>query len=284
MITVTTPDGRALAVEEWGVPDGTPVLYAHGSPMSRLARYPDDRLFAEFGVRQITYDRPGFGHSSPHPGRRVVDAAADMAAIADALGLERFPVYGVSGGGPHALAFAARFPERVTRVATLASPAPRDAQGLDWTAGMMASNQASAAAAGRGRPALEAHLAETQSADLATLLPAAEQAVLARPEVSAMLAAAYTEAVRPGLAGWVDDELALYALPWGFDPATITVPALLWHGDRDTVVPVSHSAWLAGRIPAATLTRAPDAAHAGHFDATPSVLRWLLDGLRGPGS
>jgi pimeloyl-ACP methyl ester carboxylesterase len=276
MREVITTAGRRLAVEEWGVPDGTPVLYAHGTPMSRLARYPDDRLFTDLGVRLITYDRPGFGGSAPHLGRRVVDAADDIAAIADACGLDRFPLFGVSGGGPHALAFAARHPDRVTRVATLASPAPADAAGLDWTAGMMAGNQESAAAARRGRDELASYLATAGPTNLATLLPAAEQAVLARPEVSRMLAAAYAEAIRPGLDGWVDDELALFRLPWGFDPATVTAPARLWHGDLDTVIPVAHAVWLAGRMPTATLVRGAKSAHAGHFDATPETLRWLL--------
>ncbi|PZF80105.1 alpha/beta fold hydrolase [Jiangella anatolica] len=277
MRSIETADGRVLAVEEWGEPGGVPVVYAHGTPMSRLARHPDDALFTGLGIRLITFDRPGFGESTPRPGRRVVDVADDIATIADHLGLGRFPVFGVSGGGPHALAFAAVHPGRVTRVATLASTAPCDAPGLDWTAGMMEDNRRSAAAALRGRAALAAHLASTESADLRELLPAAEQEVLARPDVQRMLSAAYAEALRPGLDGWVDDELALYGLPWGFDPATISVPVSLWHGELDTVVPVAHSVWLAGRIPGAVLTRAPGAAHAGHFDATPAVLRWLLE-------
>lgn len=277
MCLISTADGRDLAVEEWGVPNGVPVVYAHGTPMSRLARHPDAAMFAELGIRLVTFDRPGFGNSTPRPGRRIVDVADDIATIADHLGLDRFAVFGVSGGGPHALAFAAVHPDRTTRVATLASTAPIDAEGLDWTAGMMESNRLSAAAASRGRAALEAHLAETGSEDLRELLPEAEQAVLARPEVQRMLSAAYAEALRPGLRGWVDDELALYALPWGFDPAVITVPVSLWHGELDTVVPVAHSAWLAARIPGAILNREPGAAHAGHFDATPATLRWLLD-------
>ncbi|PSL06171.1 pimeloyl-ACP methyl ester carboxylesterase [Haloactinopolyspora alba] len=269
-------DGRTLAVEEWGVPGGTPVLYAHGTPMSRLARHPDEDMFRDLNVRLITYDRPGYGRSTPHQGRRVVDAAADLAAIADALGLEDVVTFGVSGGGPHALAFAAAHPGRVRRVATLASTAPIDAAGLDWTAGMADGNVASAEAASQGRAALEQHLASAESDDLASLLPAAEQRMLARPEVQEMLSAAFTEALRPGLAGWTDDELALYGLPWGFDPADITVPVLLWHGEQDTLVPVGHADWLRRRIPGATLTRSADAGHAGHFDATDEALRWLL--------
>lgn len=277
MKEITTVDGRTLAVEEWGVPDGTPVLYAHGTPMSRLARHPDQEMFRDLNVRLITYDRPGFGGSSPHPGRRVVDAADDLVTIADALGLDSVPAFGVSGGGPHVLAFAEAHPDRVPKVAALVSLAPIDAQGLDWTANMMEGNRASAEAASQGRAALEKHLATAESEDLNALLPLAEQQTLARPEMQNMLSAAFTEALRPGLDGWIDDEHALYGLPWGFDPADITVPVLLWHGQLDTLVPVSHAEWLHQRIPGASLIRNPDAGHAGHFAATDEVLRWLLD-------
>ncbi len=278
MRRVTTPDGRVLAVEEWGEPDGTPVLYAHGTPMSRLARHPDGSLFTDLGVRLITYDRPGMGASTPNLGRAVVDAAADMLAIVDALHVDRLPVFGVSGGGPHALAFAATHPERVSRVATMVSTAPCDAVGLEWTEGMMSGNQASSRAALTGREDLAVHLAkaEAEVEPGGNLLPPAEQEVLARPEVQEMIAAAYAEALRPGIDGWVDDVLALYGLPWGFDPADITVPVMLWHGGTDTVVPAAHTAWLAERIPDAESHIDPAAGHGGHFDATPGVLRWLL--------
>ncbi|MFD6184830.1 alpha/beta fold hydrolase [Streptomyces goshikiensis] len=288
MREVITNDRRTLAVEEWGEPAGIPVVYLHGSPMSRLARYPDESLFHELGVRLITYDRPGFGASTPRPGRRVVDAAADVAAVADALGLRRFAVFGVSGGGPHALAFAARHPERVTRVGALASLAPRDAAGLDWTAGMSEGNRRSAAVALSGRQAVTEHLANVGTAKMPPL-PEIEQAVLSRPDISAMLGPAFAEAVRPGLDGWVDDVTALFGTEWGFDPADITVPARIWHGGLDTLVPPAHGEWLAARVPTSTLIRQADAGHGGHFDATPAMLAWLVgdvDGRAGttPGS
>ncbi|MFG2714161.1 alpha/beta fold hydrolase [Streptomyces goshikiensis] len=275
MRKVITDDRRTLAVEEWGEPAGIPVVYLHGSPMSRLARYPDESLFHELGVRLITYDRPGFGASTPRPGRRVVDAAADVAAVADALGLRRFAVFGVSGGGPHALAFAARSPERVTRVGALASLAPRDAAGLDWTAGMNEGNRRSAAVALSGRQAVTEHLANVGTATMPPL-PEIEQAVLSRPDISAMLGPAFAEAVRPGLDGWVDDVTALFGTEWGFDPADITVPARIWHGGLDTLVPPAHGEWLAARVPTSTLIRQADAGHGGHFDATPAMLAWLV--------
>ncbi|MEU9714301.1 alpha/beta hydrolase [Streptomyces sp. NPDC047976] len=281
MREVILDGGRTLAVEEWGVPGGTPVVYLHGSPMSRLARHPDDSLFRELGVRLITYDRPGFGCSTPDEGRRVVDAAADVAAVADALGLDRFAVFGVSGGGPHALACAALHPGRVTRAGVLASLAPRDAAGLEWTEGMNEGNRRSAAAALTGRAAVMEHLAGVGTAGLPPL-PEVEQEVLSRPDVSAMLGAAFAEAVRPGLDGWVDDVMALFGTGWGFDPAAVRVPVRLWHGGLDTLVPPAHAEWLAARIPGAALRLQAGAGHGGHFDATPVMLGWLADGAEDP--
>ncbi|WP_083983979.1 alpha/beta fold hydrolase [Actinomadura hibisca] len=244
----------------------------------KLARHPDPELFTGNGIRLITFDRPGFGHSTPRRGRRVADGAEDVAAIADALGIERFSLFGVSGGGPHALAFAALYPERVERVATLAALAPRDAEGLDWTADMMEGNRGSAAAAA-GR-AVVAEQLESGGSEGPPILPSVEQAVLSRPEVQEMLATAYADAVRPGLDGWIDDVVALFGTPWGFNPAEIKVPVRLWHGELDSVVPVAHARWLAARIPTADLNVQADAGHAGHFDATPASLDWLLMGER----
>lgn len=214
-------------------------------------------------------------------GRRVVDAAADVAAVADALGLDRFAVFGVSGGGPHALACAAVHPGRVTRAGVLASLAPRDAAGLEWTAGMNEGNRRSAAAALTGRAAVMEHLANVGTAGLPPL-PEVEQEVLSRPDVSAMLGAAFAEAVRPGLDGWVDDVMALFGTAWGFDPAAVPVPVRLWHGGLDTLVPPAHAEWLAARIPGADLRMQADAGHGGHFDATPEMLGWLADGAGRP--
>ncbi|MEV6967815.1 alpha/beta hydrolase [Hamadaea sp. NPDC051192] len=276
MHSVITSDGRVLAVEEYGVPSGVPVVYLHGTPMSRLARHPDDQMFIDLGIRLITYDRPGFGRSTPQPGRIVADAAEDVVTLADALGLSRFAVFGVSGGGPHALAAAAAYPHRISRVATLASLAPCDADGLEWTAGMTEGNQGSSVAARRGRDELTARL--TQAAESPLPLPERDLAVLGQPEIAAMVQPAMAEALAPGVSGWVDDVFALYGLPWGFSPRSVRVPAHLWHGELDELVPAAHSRWLAERIPGATLVTDADASHAGHFAATRDTLTWLLTG------
>jgi pimeloyl-ACP methyl ester carboxylesterase len=129
-------DGRTLTFAEWGDPDGFPVFFLHGTPNSRFARHYDESKYVEAGARVITYDRSGYGGSDRHRGRRVVDCVGDVAAIADTLGIDRFAVMGASGGGPHALAVAARLPERVTRAACNVGPAPFDVADFDWFEGM----------------------------------------------------------------------------------------------------------------------------------------------------
>ena len=138
--TVAAADGRTLTIAEWGDPDGFPVFFLHGTPGSRFAGQADASAYANVGARVITYDRPGYGGSDRFRGRRVVDSVADVSAIADSLGIERFAVSGGSWGGPHSLAVAARLPERVTRAACVAGVAPFDMPGFDWFADMDAVN------------------------------------------------------------------------------------------------------------------------------------------------
>ena len=114
----------------------------HGTPSSGLLYDVHAALAADQGIRLIGYDRPGYGGSTRAPGRRVVDCVADVHAIADGLGLDRFATWGISGGGPHALACAALCDERLVATASLAAVAPYEADGLDWLEGMGESNHA----------------------------------------------------------------------------------------------------------------------------------------------
>ncbi len=122
--TITVKDGREIRIIEAGRSDGIPVIEHHGTPDSRLLydRWVEDAEICR--IRLISYDRPGYGGSSPRPGRTVADAAEDVAAIAQALGLKRLLVWGASGGGPHALACAVLLPDLVVAAAALASVAP----------------------------------------------------------------------------------------------------------------------------------------------------------------
>ncbi|MFC4058399.1 alpha/beta fold hydrolase [Planomonospora corallina] len=286
-VLVRTPSGRTLAVDESGVPEGAPVFLLHGTPGSRVGPSPRPTVLYRMGIRLITYDRPGYGLSDRFPGRRVADVAADVAAIADFLGIERFAVLGRSGGAPHALACAALLPDRTTKVAALVPLAPRCAEGLDWFEGMSRSNviEYTAAAQGHGEiTELLAPLAEEVRADptrmvpaLETELPEPDRHVVADFGIRRMLARNFAEALRDSAAGWVDDAVA-FSTPWGFDPAVITVPTLLWHGDEDVFSPVGHARWLGRRIPGATVIIQPGAAHFGALHVMPETLIWLASG------
>jgi pimeloyl-ACP methyl ester carboxylesterase len=258
---VLRSDGRTLTAYETGDPGGELVLVHHGCPGSGgLAPWWAEDAAAR-GIRLVGYDRPGYGGSDRHAGRAVADGAEDAAAIADALGVDRFRTWGVSGGGPHALACAALLPDRVVAAATLASVAPRDAHGLDWLAGMGEDNVDEFGCAADGESALRPYLAG-QSAqlrlaapnDLAealrTLLPPVDLAVLTG-EFAAYLHDNIVSGLAVGEEGWLDDDLAFIA-GWGFDLAAIRVPVLVVQGRHDLMVPFAHGTWLAAHVPGCT--------------------------------
>lgn len=281
---VRTADGRRLQVEVTGDPRGHPVFLLHGMPGSRVGPRPRSLFLFQRGTRLISYDRPGYGGSDRDPGRSVVDVVRDVALLADALGIDRFAVAGRSGGAPHALACAARLPHRVTRAAALVGLAPRDAEGLDWFDGMAPSNVSEFRTAYTDPERFTARLIPRCTAirrDPARLLEelrhdltADDRVIVADHVVRAMLLRNYSEALRSSPYGWIDDVLAVTG-PWGFDPAEIRVPVLLWHGAQDTFSPVAHAAWLAARIPGATVVVEPTASHFAALRVLPKVLNWL---------
>ena len=281
---VTTQDGRRLAVELWGARGGLPVFLFHGTPGSRFGPRPRESLLHRAGVRLIAYDRPGYGDSDRLDGRCVAHAASDVTAIADALGLGRFAVLGRSGGGPHALACAALLGERVVRAAVLVGLAPRDADGLDWYAGMTPGNVSAYQTAEAGPLAItsrfevDAALIRRDPASNLPFehpgLPDSDRRVVADFGLRSMLVSNFAEAVKTSGLGWVDDALSFVA-GWGFDPGAIEAPVLLWHGADDVFSPVSHTLWLAERIRGSTLVVERGKAHFGSFTVTPRVLSWL---------
>jgi pimeloyl-ACP methyl ester carboxylesterase len=284
--TVTTEDGRSLEVFEGGDPHGPAVVAIYGTPSGGIHYDPHVAEAEARGIRLVSWTRPGYGASTPQPGRSVADFTADATAVADALGLDRFVVWGISGGGPHALACAALLGDRVTAAASLAGVAPYGAEGLDWLAGMGGDNLEEFAAVLAGREALEPLLDSHRAAfatatgealreQWATLLSAVDAEV-----VTAELADHLVETVRAGLAsgveGWAEDDLA-FVEPWGFALDAIAVPVLVWQGEEDRFVPPSHGRWLAEHVPGsdARLT-----AEDGHLTLmahrVPAVHAWLL--------
>ena len=273
MATVNTPDGRTLAYEQQGDPSGVPVFVLHGTPGSRSSGlHPDSDKVTAAGLRVITYDRPGYGGSTRQHGRSVVDCVADIATIADELGLERFAVTGTSGGGPHSLAAAARLPERVTRAECNVGPVPYEAEGVDYFEGMDPENVKEVGWALEGEqklvPELERHaqtaLARLEENPAALLeefeLSEADRAVLALEVVRERMRTSFREAMAQGVGGWVDDDLA-FIRPWGFDISEIRVPVQVRYGATDVLVPAAHGAWLATHVPNATVIVEHEAGH-----------------------
>lgn len=257
---LTLPDGRTLTVHEGGDPAGSAIFVHHGTPSCGLLHESWTASAAERGVRLVGLDRAGYGGSTPLAGRRVAQAAADTTAVADALGIDRFATWGISGGGPHALACAALCGDRLVAAASLAGIAPWGAEGLDWLAGMGEANLEEFDLALTGeevlRPALEEERAQMVAATPATFLDGvaslvgdADRAALSGP-LGAWLLETMVVGMPESADGWVDDDLAFTA-DWGFDPAAIERPVLVVHGGDDRFVPIAHGRWLAERIPGA---------------------------------
>lgn len=267
-------DGCTLHVYDTGEggADALAVFWHHGTPNIGL---PPEPLFAaseRLGIRWVSYDRPGYGGSTPLPGRDVASAARYVASVADALGLERFAVMGHSGGGPHALACAALLPGRVFGAVSGAGLAPYGAAGLGYFAGMTAGGRASLEAAAAGRAEKERY--ERAPKDDPEMFTPADHAALAG--AWSWFGEVVGPATANGPGGLIDDDLA-YVAPWGFDPAEIAAPVLLVHGAQDRVVPASHSAWFAERIPAAELRRYPDDGHISVLEHAEEALAWLRE-------
>ena len=208
---------------------------------------------------------------------------ADVAALADELGFERFAVVGGSGGAPHALACGALLADRVVRVGALVTPAPPDAENFDFYEGLADLNVKEFGAAIEGREAIEAFLepyVEGIRADpdavieeILTELPEVDRKLASRPEFRAVMKQSFTEAVRQGSRGWADDDLA-FAKPWGFDLEDVTVETRVWQGELDVLTPRPHGEYVASRLPNARFELLEGG---GHFlDKEWSfVLEWL---------
>jgi pimeloyl-ACP methyl ester carboxylesterase len=283
---MTLNDGRSLDIYLAGPETGTPLLFHIGTPGAGLPFAPFVDTLAERGLRYVSFSRPGYGSSTRRAGRDVVDVVEDSAAVLDAIGAERCYVIGWSGGGPHALACAARLPERVMAVATIGGVAPYPADGLDWAAGMGAENleEFDAAVAGpdelivfkeRAAPALRAVTPEEVADAFGDLIDDVDRGSLTGA-FSVWMADQFHEALRVGYWGWFDDDLA-FVKPWGFSLDEIRVPTFVWQGAHDRMVPYAHGEWLVDHIPGA---RPRLFAEHGHLslavDSVPRIVDELL--------
>ncbi|MDX6545902.1 MAG: hypothetical protein QOG02_1676, partial [Gaiellales bacterium] len=279
----------ALHFYEAGDLDGPVVFEMHGTPGCGLPRKRTIEDAFSKGLRLISHDRPGYAASGRLPGRHVGHVAGDVAAIADQLGVARFGVSGVSGGGPHALACAALLPDRVVACAAIASPAPYDAEGLDWAEGMVGMNSVEIEILAQGADAHIAWLREQADemlaggpedlhAGLEEMLSDVDRAALTE-ELAADLFTSLGRGLEPGVEGWHDESASSFE-PWDVDLGSISVPVRVRHGEQDRFVPVSHGHWLAARIPGVDARFSPEHGHVSLIEASaPDVHAWMAEML-----
>jgi pimeloyl-ACP methyl ester carboxylesterase len=279
------PDGRRVGCAEYGDPSGLPVLALHGTPGSRLMFALAHKAACERGVRLIAPERPGYGLSDYRHLESLTQIAEDLSAVADAYGLARFAVMGVSGGAPHAVAAAEAMPDRVSLLA-LVGPVGEVADGelrlsrfhsfvfkglarMPWAMRVFF----------RRLRFLVFRSPDTAYRWLMRRVRGADRTVLSRSDVRASLQAAVGEGLRPGVEGAAQD-LRLYCAPWRLRLADIDVPAIVWQGSDDPVVPPAAAYALARALPNCRLDVIPAAGHYWVFDQFGVILDAVAAVLR----
>ncbi len=275
-------DGRRLCFAEYGNPDGVPVFMFHGNPSSRLSwgHIPGSPFRPD--LRLIAPDRPGFGRSDFQPGRRLVDWPDDVCALADALGVQRFAVLGVSGGGPAALSCAWKIPERLSAVGVISSPCPSDVPGV--SEGMSGTNRTIFFLARHAPFALRlnmAFLARLARSDrlverMTYKMAAVDREMVRRPEVRRYLSQGFAEALSQGGAGSAHELVINHGRPWGFSLEEIAIEVKLWQGEADPSVPPAMGRYLAQTISRCDATFVPGAGHLWLVDHVGDVLDALI--------
>jgi pimeloyl-ACP methyl ester carboxylesterase len=268
---VTLADGRRLGYAEYGDRGGTPFLYFHGTPGSRLAGRRIHELASSRGARVVAPDRPGYGFSDFKAGRSILGWTDDVLELADFLGLRRFAVWGASGGAPYALACALRIPDRVSTIILESGLGPFHLMDEAALAKLKPLNKAGSAFAARAPFWLTRGLAEVVSAAVrrfpnlfysifVATSSGSDKRRLNCPDVRRRTLATSLEPFRSGGAGWAWEERIL-ALPWGFDLAEVRRPVRLYHGLEDIDVPVAMARAMERALPDCRATYYPGVGH-----------------------
>ncbi len=283
--TLTLPDGRRLGLSEYGDPLGAPVLYFHGTPGCRLEPRDFGHDAAQrAGVRLIVLERPGYGLSSPLPGRRILDWPDDVECAANQLGLERFWVLGYSGGCPFALATAWKLGDRVRGVTICEGLGPLEGAGALAEIPWYHPQRLMLGAGGLLlRPIFWALVfAGRRDPDfLFSRMPSVDRRIAEREQVRASFRESLLgEAVVQGLAAPVL-ELSATLRPWGFALEEIRTPVRIFQGEQDTNCTPSMARTMSSRIPGAELIMLPEAGHLIVWDLMEQFLRATLRGGAG---
>ena len=287
-LKLTLPGGRVLGYAEYGDPDGLPLIGFHGTPGSRFMFRLAHRHALDLGLRLLAPERPGFGLSTYHRGHTLANYADDIAAFADALGISRFAVAGVSGGAPYAVACAALLPERVTALALVSPVGPM--AGDERPRSIGPGHYFAFRLAPRVMPFLAAIFTIGRCAFLYT--PGAmigfivsrstpsDWKILSRREVRRNLLQGVSEGVRPGIRGALR-EMRLFSQAWNLPFQRIKAPAFLWQGTADRNVPAAAAFRLGELIPSCRVTRVEKGGHYWIFDNIDTVLGTIAGAVRG---
>lgn len=279
------PDGRVVVWSEFGDEDGRPLLRVPGTPGCRYSMRADRTGWVERGLRVITTERPGFGASTPLPGRGFHEIADDLAAILDHLGLDSVHVWGGSGGAPHELALAAQHPDRVRAMTILVGAAPINEDEVDQLIGVNAEGHRLVTSGDLdGLRALLERLRDESLEDpvasirsIMDLAPEADRVVMADLQWQAGHAVASREALRQGVDGWIDEAVAII-LPWDdIDLSAVKTSVTWWHSPSDANAPMSAALRLVDSLPNARMVWfGEDEGHLAHYHREGEILDELL--------
>lgn len=279
---VVAPGGRTLAYTDLGASQAPVIMYFHGAPSSRLDLAVFEDELTALDVRVISADRPGYGRSSPQPGRRREDWPADVAALADQLGVERFAVLGLSSGGPYAVACGALLPERVAAAAVVGGETDfgwegawegypeaegalmrvgDEVQGTAWCTERYGADGSAFTGAGMGR------------------LAPADKAALSDPVFATALLTSMKEAFRQGVGGYAQD-VVIQGTPWSFPLDATVAPVWVHHGEADSMTPPAHGRHTAALVPGARLVIWPDQGHISLITKIPRIAAELVATMR----
>ena len=277
-------DGRRLGFAEYGEPGGAPVLLFHDLWSNHKLRHPDDAIIKRLGIRLIGIDRPGYGASTRHPGRGLMEVVDDVMLLAKALKLDQFAVLGYSAGGPYALACAWRFPQVVKRCAIVASWPP-----LDHAHGIRALHpvygrlmQLASGNETLFRLLLRAFFVfdmqrgpEQFLRELGGSLSRTDQAALGNLDLFISRRDMWDE-IRQASSEGPADELLSLVRPWGFHLQSIRAPVDVWWGEADPFCAPIVGARMAQMIPKARTHRQTQAGHLLLYTHWEQILQALL--------
>ncbi|MGO1949889.1 MAG: alpha/beta fold hydrolase [Mycobacteriaceae bacterium] len=255
---IALPDGRTMSIAEWGAPEGTPVLFLHGTPGGRLSSRKYADTAASHGLRLIAPDRPGYGGSSPAT-MTLTDYARDLEHLCSQLSLPRVNVLAGSAGAAYALACAAAVPGLVDRVAVFSGIAPMTPDEVSTLIPVNQELHGMADDPDRLMPALEGLRTAVLSGDLGDTVPADP---------------ALTDALEPGIHGMATDYANVFT-DWGFDVRSVRAPVLWIHGSADTNAPVSAARRVASQLPSGEFTEVPGGVHSPSPETLEKAMAFL---------